>query len=78
MGKSPKTSRTFKEKLKVETGKEQDEDLNNITKMLTEEYCLAQNDKDRDDIVSINASKFGLGMTLWQKQTDGEIKLIAF
>ena len=62
----------------METGKEQDEDFNSITKMLTEEYCLAQYDKDRDDIVSIDASKSGLGMTLWQKQTDGEIKLIAF
>ena len=46
--------------------------------MLTEEPCLAHYAKDRENIVTTDASKTGLGITLWQKQSDGEIKLIAF
>ena len=50
-----------------------------ITKKgLTEDTCLAQNAKDRDNIVTTDASKIGLGITLWQKQSDGEIKPIEF
>ena len=48
-------------------GKQQDEDFNSIKEMLT-----------RDNIVTTDASKTGLGITLWQKQSDGEIKPIAF
>ena len=47
-------------------------------KMLTEEPALAHNAKDKDNIVSTDASKTGLGITLWQKQADGELKPIAF
>ena len=46
--------------------------------MLTEEPCLAHYAKDRENIVTTDASKTGLGITLWQKQLDGEIKPIAF
>ena len=46
--------------------------------MLTEEPCLAHYAKDRENIVTTDASKTGLGITLWQKQLDGGIKLIAF
>ena len=46
--------------------------------MLTEEPCLAHYAKDRENIVTTDASKTGLGITLWQKQSDGEIKPIAF
>ena len=46
--------------------------------MLTEEPCLAHYAKDRDNIVTTDASKTGLGITLWQKQSDEEIKTIAF
>ena len=59
-------------------GKEQDENFNNMRKLLTEEPCLAHYAKDRDNIVTTDASKSGLGITLWQKQSDGEIKPIAF
>ena len=46
--------------------------------MLIEEPCLVHYAKDRDNIVTTDASKTGLGITLWQKQSDGEIKPIAF
>ena len=59
-------------------GKQQDEDFNSIKEMLTEEPCLAHYAKDRENIVTTDASKTGLGITLWQKQSDGEIKPIAF
>ena len=59
-------------------GKQQNEDFENIKKMLTEEPCLAHYAKDRENIVTTDASKTGLGITLWQKQSDGEIKPIAF
>ena len=39
---------------------------------------LAHYAKDRENIVTTDASKTGLGITLWQKQSDGEIKPIAF
>ena len=59
-------------------GKQQDEDFNSIKEMLTEEPCLVHYAKDRENIVTTDASKTGLGITLWQKQSDGEIKPIAF
>ena len=46
--------------------------------MLTEEPGLAHYAKDKDNIVTTDASKTGLGITLWQKQVDGELKPIAF
>ena len=46
--------------------------------MLTEESALAHYAKDKDNIVSTDASKTGLRIKLWQKQADGELKPIAF
>ena len=57
---------------------EQQNDFETIKKMLTEEPALAQYAKDRDNIVTTDASKTGLGITIWQRQADGELKLIAF
>ena len=57
---------------------EQQNDFEMIKKMLTEEPALAHYAKDKDNIVTTAASKTGLGITLWQKQVDGEIKPIAF
>ena len=70
--------RLLKKESKWNWGKEQEEDFNNIKKLLTEEPCLAHYAKDRDNIVTTDASKTGLGITLWQKQSDGGIKPIAF
>ena len=57
---------------------EQQNDFEMIKKMLTEEPALAHYAKDKDNIVTTDASKTGLGITLWQKQVDGELKPIAF
>ena len=62
----------------MERGKEQEDDFNSIKKLLTEDPCLAQYAKDRENILTTDASKTGLGITLWQKQFDGEVKPIAF
>ena len=46
--------------------------------MIIEKPALAHYKKDKDNIVTTDASKTGLGITLWQKQADGELKPIAF
>ena len=51
-------------------GKQQDEDFNSIKEMLTEEPCLTHYAKDRENIVTTDASETGLGITLWQKQSE--------
>ena len=50
---------------------EQQNDFETIKKMLTEEPALAHYAKDRDNIVTTDASKAGLGINLWQRQADG-------
>ena len=59
-------------------GPEQETDFNWIKQMLTEGPCLAHHAKDKDNMVTTDASKTGLGITLWQKQDDGNIKPIAY
>ena len=54
---------------------EQQNDFETIKKMLTEVPALARYAKDKDNIVTTDASRTGLGITLWQKQADGELKL---
>ena len=46
--------------------------------MLTEGPCLAHYAKDKDNIVTTDASITGLGISLWQKQDDGNTKPIAY
>ena len=46
--------------------------------MLIEGPCLAHCAKDKDNIVTTDASTTGFGITLWQKQDDGTTKPIAF
>ena len=59
-------------------GPEQETDFNRIKQMLTEGPCLAHYAKDKDNMVTTDASKTGLGITLWQKQDDGNINPIAY
>ena len=59
-------------------GPEQETDFNRIKQMLTEGPCLAHYAKDKDNMVTTDASKTGLGITLLQKQDDGNIKPIAY
>ena len=59
-------------------GPEQETEFNRIKQMLTEGPCLAHYAKDKDNTVTTDASETGLGITLWQKQDDGNIKPIAY
>ena len=59
-------------------GPEQETDFNRIKQMLTEGPCLAHYAKEKDNIVTTDASTTGLGITLWQKQDDGNTKPIAY
>ena len=45
---------------------------------VTEGPSLAHYAKDKDNIVTTDASTTGLGITLWQKQDDGNTKPIAY
>ena len=67
---SEKTDRLRKLLKKNETwnwGTEQEEDFGKIKQMLTEGPCLAHYAKDKDNIVTTNASTTGLRITIWQK-----------
>ena len=59
-------------------GEEQQKDIGKIKQMLTEGPCLAHYAKDKENILTTDASNTGLGITLWQKQDDGNTKPIAF
>ena len=59
-------------------GPEQETYFNRIKQMLTEGPYLAHYAKDKDNMVTTDASKTGLGITSWQKQDDGNIKPIAY
>ena len=58
-------------------GEEQEKDFKQIKPMLTDKPSLAHYAKDKCNMVTTDASKTGLGITLWQKQHNGEIKPIA-
>ena len=49
-----------------------------MKQMLTEGPCLAQYKKDKENLVTTDASTTVLGITLWQKQDDGNTKPIAY
>ena len=59
-------------------GDEQQKDSGKMKQMLTEGPCLAHYAKDKENIVTTDASTTGLGITLWQKQDYGNTKPIAF
>ena len=48
-------------------GSEPETDFNRIKQMLFESPCLAHYAKDKDNMVTTDASKTGFGITLWQK-----------
>ena len=58
-------------------GEEQEKDFKQLKQILTEKPCLAHYAKDKCNMVTTDAET-GLGITLWQKQDNGEIKPIAF
>ena len=78
---SERTDRLRKLLKKSETWKwetEQEEDFGKIKQMLTEGPCLAYYAKDKENVVTTDASTTRLGITLWQKQDDGNTKPIAY
>ena len=78
---SERTDR-FRKLLKMnepwKSGPGQEMDFNRIRQMLTEGPCLAHYAQDKDNKVTTDASKTGLGITFWQKQDNGDIKPIAY
>ena len=57
---------------------DQQEDFIQIKRMLTEKPCLGHYAKDEESRVTTDASNTGLGITLWQNQDSGDMKMIAF
>ena len=76
--KTGKTPRTPKKGLGMELAETTRRGFLHHKEMLTEEPCLAHYAEDRENIVTTDASKTELGISLWQKQPDGEVKPIAF
>ena len=52
--------------------------LRKTKQMLTEGPCLAHYAKDKENIVTTDARTTGLGITIWQRQDDGNTKPIAY
>ena len=59
-------------------GEEREKDVKQIKQMLHDKPCLAHYAKEKCNMVTTDASKTGLGITLWLKKDNGEIKRIAF
>ena len=76
--RTEKLRKLLKENTEWKWETEQQNDFEMIKKMLTEEPALAHYAKDKDNIVTTDASETGLGITIWQKLADGELKPIAF
>ena len=57
---------------------ERNTDFNNPKRDLTTHSCLANYNGNKENIVTADASKTGLGVALWQKQANGDLKPIAF
>ena len=68
----------FKKNEPLEWGDDQEKDFNLIKLILTETLWLARYAKDKVNMVTTDASKTGLGITLSQNQDRGELKPIAF
>ena len=54
-----------------EWGYDQEKEFNRIKRMLTEKPYLAPHAKHKEKKVTTDASKTGVGITLWQKQDTG-------
>ena len=68
----------LKKRTKWEWTTDRNSDFNKIKQELTSLPCLAHYNGNKENIVTTDACKTGLGIALWQKQGNGELKLIAF
>ena len=78
---SEPTDRLRKLLKKSETWKwvpELEADFDRMKPMITEGPCLAHCAKKKDNMITKDASKTGVGSSLWQRQDDGNIKSIAY
>ena len=68
----------LKKNTKWEWTEERNTDFNKIKKELTSQPCLAHYNGNKENIVTTDACGTGLGIALWQKQSNGHLKPIAF
>ena len=68
----------LKKGMKWEWTTDRNSDFNKIKQELTSLPCLAHYNGNKENIVTTDACKTGLGIALWQKQGNGELKPIAF
>ena len=68
----------LKKGTKWERTTDRNSDFNKIKQELTSLPCLAHYNGNKENIVTTDARKTGLGIALWQKQGNGELKPIAF
>ena len=68
----------LKKRTKKELTEERNIDFNNIKRELTSQSCLAHYNGNKENIVTNDACSTGLGIALWQKQSNGVLKPIAF
>ena len=68
----------LKKGTKWEWTEERNTDFNNIKRELTSQPCLAHYSGNKKNIVTTIACGTGLGIALWQKQNNGDLKPIAF
>ena len=68
----------LKKGIKWEWTEERNTDFNNLKKELTTQPCLAHYNGNKENIVTIDACNTGLGIALWQRQHNGELKAIAY
>ena len=70
--------RHFKKGTKWEWTTDRNSDFNKIKQELTSLPCLAHYNGNKENIVTTDACKNGLGIAIWQKQGNVELKPIAF
>ena len=68
----------LKKGVKWEWTKDRDTNFNNLKKELTTQPCLAHYNENKENIVTTDARNTGLGIALWQRQNNGELKAIAY
>ena len=68
----------LKKNTKWEWTEERNTDFNKINKELTSQPCLAHYNGNKENIVTFDACGTGLEIALWQKQSNGDLKPIAF
>ena len=68
----------LKEGIKWEWTEERNADFSNLKKELTTQPCLAHCNGNKENIVTTDACNTGLGIALWQRQHNAELKLFAY